>query len=124
MEVSFQSRMTWTSARFGLGSAWRVILDAIFCRVVGLYCLQPVFDLLPANILPHLDLVANFRLHGDIPNTLETIHQDIDIGTPRLIEKSGKIIHHVTVTYTPGNLEMYRLQEVVVYPSAALHVAF
>ncbi|EKX47983.1 hypothetical protein GUITHDRAFT_106069 [Guillardia theta CCMP2712] len=68
-------------------------------------------DILPANILPHLDLVANFRLHGDIPNTLETIHQDIDIGTPRLIEKSGKIIHHVTVTYTPGNLEMYRLQE-------------
>ena len=113
-----------TSARFGLGSAWRVTLDVIFYRVVDLYSLQPVFDLLPANILPHLDLVANFRLHGDIPNTFEITHQDNDIGTPRLIEKSGKIIHHVTVTYTPGNLEMYRLQKVVVYPFAALHAAF
>eukprot|EP00960_Hanusia_phi_P008047 230468-Hanusia_phi.AAC.1 len=68
-------------------------------------------DFLSANILPHLDLVANFRLHGDIPNTIAITSGTDEIGTPRMVERNGKIIHHVTVTYTPGNLEMYKLRQ-------------
>jgi len=56
--------------------------------------------MLSHRILPLIDVFANYRLHADIPRTAQ-----------RSADGTLKTPTHVTLTYTPGNPEMYLLGE-------------
>ena len=56
--------------------------------------------LLSDNLLRHLDIIANYRLHADFPRLAAA-------GTGRLPHAASAAPWHVTVTYAPGNADMY-----------------
>ena len=58
-------------------------------------------NLLSSNLLRHLDIVANYRLHADFPRLPPAA------ALQQASSSSSEPPWHVTVTYTPGNFDMY-----------------